>query len=67
MKAVVYDKYGSPDELRVQDIPKPSPRRGQVRVKVAATSLNLSDWENLTGSPAYARIAGSIRSLTRAA
>jgi len=27
-------------------------------VKVAATSVNLSDWEGLRGSPAYARIGG---------
>ena len=58
MKAVVYDRYGSPDVLRVEDVPKPSPATGQVRVKVAATSLNLSDWECLRGSPAYARFGG---------
>lgn len=58
MKAVVYDRYGSPEVLRVEDVPKPSPGRGQVRIKVAATSLNLSDWECLRGSPAYARFGG---------
>lgn len=64
MKAVVYDRYGSPDVLRVEDVPVPSPAAGQVRVKVAATSLNLSDWECLRGSPAYARIGG-LRSPAR--
>ena len=58
MKAAVYDRYGSPDVLRVEDVPVPSPAAGQVRVKVAATSVNLSDWEGLRGSPAYARIGG---------
>ena len=58
MKAVVYDRYGSPDVLRVEDVALPSPAAGQVRVKVAATSLNLSDWECLTGRPGYARIGG---------
>ena len=58
MKAVVYDRYGGPDELRVVDLPLPSPTAGQVRLKVAATSVNLSDWECLRGSPAYARIGG---------
>ena len=58
MKAVVYDRYGDPDVLRVVDIPIPTPAAGQVRVKVAATSVNLSDWECLRGSPAYARIGG---------
>jgi NADPH:quinone reductase-like Zn-dependent oxidoreductase len=35
---------------------RPPPDR--VRVKVAATSVNLSDWECLRGSPAYVRIGG---------
>jgi len=64
VKAVVYDRYGSPDVLRVEDVPVPSPAAGQVRVKVAATSVNLSDWECLRGSPAYARIGG-LRSPAR--
>ena len=58
MRAVVRDRYGPPDVLRVEDLPMPSPASGQVRIKVAATSVNLSDWEGLRGSPAYARIGG---------
>jgi NADPH:quinone reductase-like Zn-dependent oxidoreductase len=58
VKAVVYDRYGFPDVLHVEDVPTPSPARGQVRVKVAATSVNLSDWECLRGSPLYARLGG---------
>ena len=58
VKAVVYDRYGSPDVLRVEEVPVPSPAAGQVRVKIAATSVNPSDWECLRGSPAYARIGG---------
>jgi NADPH:quinone reductase-like Zn-dependent oxidoreductase len=64
VKAVVYERYGSPDVLRIEDVPLPSPAAGQVRVKVAATSVNLSDWEGLRGSPAYARIGG-MRSPSR--
>ena len=58
MKAVVYDRYGATDVLRVADVPIPSPAAGQVRLKVAATSVNLSDWESLRGTPVYARIGG---------
>ena len=58
MKAVVYERYGGPDVLRVEDVPTPSPAAGQVLVKVAATSINLSDWEGLRGSPFYARLGG---------
>jgi NADPH:quinone reductase-like Zn-dependent oxidoreductase len=36
----------------------PAPAAGQVLVKVAATSINLSDWECLRGSPFYARLGG---------
>jgi NADPH:quinone reductase-like Zn-dependent oxidoreductase len=58
MKAVVHDRYGPPDVLRVEDVAVPAPFSGQVRIKVAATSVNLSDWEGLRGSPAYARLGG---------
>ncbi|NEN05862.1 NAD(P)-dependent alcohol dehydrogenase [Diaminobutyricibacter tongyongensis] len=58
MKAVVYDRYGPPDVLRIEDVPMPSPGEKQVLIEVAATSVNLSDWEGLTGSPGYARIGG---------
>jgi NADPH:quinone reductase-like Zn-dependent oxidoreductase len=60
----VYDKYGLPDVLRIENLPKPSPAAHQVLVEVAATSVNLSDWETLRGSPLYSRIGG-LRSPAR--
>jgi NADPH:quinone reductase-like Zn-dependent oxidoreductase len=58
VKAVVYERYGPPEVLRLEDVATPSPGAGQVLVKVAATSINLSDWECLRGTPAYARLGG---------
>jgi NADPH:quinone reductase-like Zn-dependent oxidoreductase len=58
VRAVVFDRYGSPDQLRVEEVPVPAPGAKQVLVEVVATSVNLSDWEGLTGSPGYARIGG---------
>jgi NADPH:quinone reductase-like Zn-dependent oxidoreductase len=58
VKAVVHERYGGPEVLRVADVPTPSPAAGQVLVRIAATSINLSDWEGLRGSPAYARLGG---------
>jgi NADPH:quinone reductase-like Zn-dependent oxidoreductase len=58
VKAVVYERYGLPDVLHVEDVSMPSPAAGQVLVKIAATSVNLSDWECLRGSPFYARLGG---------
>ena len=64
MRAVVYDRYGPPSALRVDDIAIPTPAPGQVLVRIAATSVNLSDWETLRGSPMYARLGG-LRSPAR--
>ena len=61
MKAMLYDRYGPPDVVRVGDVPVPEPVGAQVLVKMSATSINLTDWEGLTGSPAYARIGGIRR------
>lgn len=54
----MYERYGGPEVLRVAEVPTPRPAEGQVLVRVAATSINLSDWEGLRGSPAYARLGG---------
>src|SRR5204863_4629470 len=58
MRAVVYDRYGPPESLRVDDLPTPSPTANQVLLRVFATSVNRSDWECLRGSPLYARLGG---------
>ncbi|MGR3663048.1 MAG: hypothetical protein ACU0CA_17985 [Paracoccaceae bacterium] len=61
MKAVIYDRYGGPEVLRLADIPVPEPRKGQVRIKVLTCAVNLSDWEYLVGAPFYARLIGGLR------
>jgi NADPH:quinone reductase-like Zn-dependent oxidoreductase len=58
MRAVVYDRYGPPESLRVEDVPTPTPTTDQVLVRVVATSVNRSDWEGLRGAPLYARLGG---------
>ncbi|MEU2042078.1 NAD(P)-dependent alcohol dehydrogenase [Nocardia niwae] len=58
MRAVVYDRYGGPEVLSVAEVPVPSPGPKQVLVQVHATSVNLSDWETLRGTPLYSRIGG---------
>ena len=65
MRAVVYDRYGPPDVLRLDHLERPTPGRGQVLVQVVATSVNLSDWESLVGWPAYARFGGLRRPARR--
>jgi NADPH:quinone reductase-like Zn-dependent oxidoreductase len=65
VKAVVQDRYGPAEVLRLEDVPVPKPTGIEVLVEVAATSINRSDWEGLTGSPAYARMAGLRRPARR--
>ena len=57
----MYDRYGPPDVLHLEHVERPTPTRDQVLVEVLATSVNLSDWEGLVGSPAYARLGGLRR------
>ena len=59
MKAVVRDKYGSPDVLRFEDIPKPTPGDDEVLVQVRAASINTADLDHLRGRPRIAR--GNLR------
>lgn len=58
MRAVVYDRYGGPEVLSIADIPTPSPAPKQLLVQVHTTSINLSDWETMRGTPLYSRIGG---------
>ncbi len=60
MKALVCDRYGPPDVLRLEEVERPTPRDDQVLVKVHASSLNAADLEILGGA-AWARIGGPFR------
>ena len=51
MKAIVYDSYGSPDVLRLEEVRKPIPGDNEVLVEVHAVSINSWDWDMLTGKP----------------
>ena len=40
MKAVIYEKYGPPENLRMAELDKPAPNGGEVLVRVLAASVN---------------------------
>ena len=60
MKAIVYTKYGSPDVLHLQEVEKPTPKEGEVLVKVHAASLNAGDLEAIRGEW-HTRVSGPLR------
>ncbi len=43
MRAVVVEPLGDPEVLRVRDWPSPTPRPGQVLIKVSAAGVNFAD------------------------
>ncbi len=58
MKAVVYNRYGSPDVLEVRDVKKPVPDDDEVLIKVRAASVNPLDWHFIEGTPYIMRAMG---------
>jgi len=56
MKAVVHDRYGPPEVLRIEDVPRPVPNEDEVLVKVHATSVTRTDCGFRAAHPFFARI-----------
>lgn len=61
MRAIVYEKYGSTEELQLKEVPKPSPKDNEVLIKVHSVSLNASDVEFLKADPIYVRMWGLFK------
>ena len=55
MRAVVQDRYGSPDVLRLAEVNKPACNGKDVLVKVAAAAVNAGDWHLMRGDPLLLR------------
>jgi NADPH:quinone reductase-like Zn-dependent oxidoreductase len=56
VRALVYRRYGGPDELELADVPLPQPREREVLVRVQAASVNGADRVLLRGKPFVVRL-----------
>jgi NADPH:quinone reductase-like Zn-dependent oxidoreductase len=43
MKAAVYRRYGPPEVVRIEDVPRPEPKANELIVKVRATTVSAGD------------------------
>ena len=61
MKAIVQDRYGGPEVLRLEDVDEPEPGPDDVLIAVRAASVNAADWHTMRGDPYLARLALGLR------
>lgn len=60
MLAACYTQYGSPDQFQIVEVPTPSPKKGEVLVKVMAASINSWDVDMLLGNSVIIRLISGL-------
>ncbi|MGO9948203.1 MAG: NAD(P)-dependent alcohol dehydrogenase [Steroidobacteraceae bacterium] len=61
MKAAVITRYGSPDVIRILDVPKPTPAADEVLVRVHAATVTRTDCGELRAQPFMIRFFTGLR------
>lgn len=61
MRAVVHDRYGPPEVLRIEDVELPVPKENEVLVRVHATTVTRSDCGYRGADPFFSRVFTGLR------
>jgi len=61
MKAAVSRRYGQPDVVRIEEVPRPSPAADELLVRVRATTVNRTDCGYRGGKPFVIRFFSGVR------
>ncbi|MFJ7591285.1 NAD(P)-dependent alcohol dehydrogenase [Streptomyces sp. NPDC097617] len=61
MKAIVQDIYGPPAVLRLEEVDRPAPGRGEVLVRVHAAGVDQGVWHLMAGMPYAVRAVSGLR------
>jgi NADPH:quinone reductase-like Zn-dependent oxidoreductase len=58
MKAIVHERYGSPEVLQLKEVVKPAPKEDEVLIKLHASSINAMEWHLLSADLIFVRLMG---------
>ena len=61
MRAVVQDRYGPPEVLHIAEVARPTPRAGEVLIRVRASTVSQTDTHIRAAHPFFWRIIGGFR------
>ncbi len=61
MKAVVHDRYGPPEVLRLEEVEQPVPKEDEVLVRIGATTVTRADTHLRSGTPFIRRFQSGLR------
>jgi NADPH:quinone reductase-like Zn-dependent oxidoreductase len=61
LRAVLFDRYGPPEVLRVAEVDRPVPKADEVLVKVHATTVNRTDCGLRAADPFFSRLVTGLR------
>jgi len=61
MQAMVHERYGAPDVVHLEDVPRPVPTDNEVLIRVRAAGVNWADWSISRGVPYMVRLGFGLR------
>ena len=62
VRAVVHDRYGPPEVLHLEEVPRPEPQHDEIVVRVRATTVNRTDCAFRAATPFFSRVfSGMLR------